>query len=82
MAWFFANSHIRTFQDSGGSVENVVSDRRIPGTLRVFASESDLKTRNQVCNGLTMNLCKTDNGGCDQVNNELQYHVLSRRREY
>lgn len=54
-------------KDTGGEYENVVPDRRVPSTLHVFASETDLQTRTQYCNSFTSNLCKKNNGGCEQV---------------
>ncbi|CAJ0568186.1 unnamed protein product, partial [Mesorhabditis spiculigera] len=67
-----SNSIFRLNKDSGGDVEVVVADRRIPGTLQVYASEDDVKTRDQFCNAQTTQLCKTNNGGCEQL-----CHVVS-----
>ena len=62
-----SNGVFRIDKNSGGSVEVVVADRRVPGTLRVFASEDDIRTRNQACSSITSQACKTDNGGCEQI---------------
>lgn len=58
-----------------GEAESVVSDRRVPGTLRVFASEADMKTANQMCAAQAVNLCKEDNGGCEQVLIHLLFYL-------
>lgn len=64
-----SNGIFRLNKDTGGVAEAVLSDRRIPGTLRVYADESEIRTRNQECSTITSNLCKTDNGGCAQICN-------------
>lgn len=62
-----ANGVFRINKDTGLDYEAVVSDRRIPSTLRIVASESEARTRNQFCNAQTSGLCKKDNGGCSQL---------------
>ncbi|KAM3721677.1 Low-density lipoprotein receptor-related protein [Dirofilaria immitis] len=62
-----ANGIFRMNKNSGIDYQNIVSDRRIPSTLRVVASEADTQTRNQFCNAYVSNLCKKDNGGCEQL---------------
>ncbi|VDM93363.1 unnamed protein product, partial [Onchocerca ochengi] len=62
-----ANGIFRMNKNSGIDYQNVVSDRRVPSVLRVVASESDTRTRNQFCNTYISSLCKKDNGGCEQL---------------
>uniref|UniRef100_A0AAF5Q0L6 EGF-like domain-containing protein n=13 Tax=Wuchereria bancrofti TaxID=6293 RepID=A0AAF5Q0L6_WUCBA len=62
-----ANGIFRMNKNSGVDYQNVVSDRRIPSTLRVIASEADTRTRNQFCSTYSSGLCKKDNGGCEQL---------------
>ncbi|VDK47362.1 unnamed protein product [Anisakis simplex] len=62
-----SNGIYRMDKDNGDSYEVVVGNRRLPSTLRIFASESDIKTRAQFCNSQISNLCKINNGGCEQL---------------
>ncbi|GMT30081.1 hypothetical protein PFISCL1PPCAC_21378, partial [Pristionchus fissidentatus] len=62
-----SNGVFRINKDTGGEAQPVVAERRVPGTLRIFASESDQRTANQACTTASAFLCKADNGGCEQI---------------
>ncbi|CAI4230259.1 unnamed protein product [Auanema sp. JU1783] len=70
-----SNGVFRVNKEIGGAIEQVVGGRRIPGTVRVFASESDVHTRNQACSTITSSLCKNDNGGCEQICNVISSEI-------